>query len=112
MQVPGTLGTACPARPSPRSHVHVPTLHPRPGGAAVPRPPGHEEARVRRRAVERLRGKGAARGEHRGGCPQVRAGDRCGGTAGGVGPSAVGLQVEVPRLFWSVTPSCYPPVQS
>lgn len=68
----GNLGTACPPRPSPRSHAHVPTLHPRPGGAAVPRPPGHEEARVRRGAMERLRGQGAARGEHRGGCPQVR----------------------------------------
>lgn len=83
-------------RSSPRSHAHVQTLHPRPGGPAVPRPPGHEEARLRRRAVERLRGKGAARGEHRAGCPQVRAGpaprDRYRSTGGGVGPSAVGYE--------------------
>lgn len=70
----GALGAAHPSRLSPRSHVHVQAFHPGPGGAAAPRPPGHEETRVWSWALERLRGEGAAGGEHRGGSSQVRPG--------------------------------------
>lgn len=61
----------CPQPPRPaQRHGRLQALHPRAGGAAAPRPPGHEEARVRGRAVERLRRKSAAGREHRGCCAQ------------------------------------------
>lgn len=65
----------CPQAPrAARRHVRLQALHPRAGGAAVPRPSGHEETRVRGRALERLWRKSAAGREHRGCCAQVRPG--------------------------------------
>lgn len=95
--VPAALGTACPPPLSPRSHVHVQALHPGPGGAAAPRPPGHEETWVWSRAVEWLRGQGTAGGEHRGGRSQVRPGlARRGGNWG------TGWAVEaLDHLWWA-----------
>lgn len=112
--VPGAPGAVC--LPLARSsHVHDQALHPGPGGAAAPCPPGHEEARVWSRAVERLRGEGAARREHRGGRSQVSPrrvlGRRLG--CGGVRPFVVGCRWSY-LLGWSGMPSewvCYPAVQ-